>query len=368
MSAQPWQMYVGTYTNYGNPGNGRAEGLYLYYVDPVSGDLTLQQTVNDVANPSFQTLHPNGNFLYSVNEGLMTEGQPGGGVSAFSRDPQTGKLTFLNRQQSHGTSPCYISVDPSGQCAMVANYSSGSVAAFPIGGDGQLGPASYVDQHEGSSINPNRQQGPHAHAIIVDPSHQFALCTDLGMDLLFIYRLNAAAGELTPNEPIGAPLPAGAGPRHLVFHPTKSLLYVINELGSSVTTMAWDGEAGTAEALQTISTLPAGYNEETTCADIHLDAAGRFLYGSNRGHDSIAVFAINEDDGLLTTIEQTSTEGRTPRNFALSPDGKLLFAANQNTDTIVTFRRDEATGRLTPTGQVTAVPSPVCLTFAPVAE
>lgn len=361
----PLLLYVGTYTKVGQPGRGRADGLYVYEVDLQSGELTPRHTVADVANPSYLAFHPNGRFVYTVNEALETDGHPGGGVSAFARDPETGDLTFLNREPSHGTDPCYIAVAPGGQCVLVANYSSGSAAVLPIGDDGRLAPASFVDQHEGSSTNPKRQQGPHAHAIPVDPSGKFALCPDLGMDQVFVYHLDAANGQLRHNDPIGAKLALGSGPRHLTFHPTKPLAYVINELGSTITTFAWDSAAGTLRELQTVSTLPDGFAEETTCADIHVSPNGKFVYGSNRGHDSIASFAIDEASGTLTPLGHTPTGGRTPRNFALDPSGQFLFAANQNTDTIVTFRLDQSTGALTPTGQVTTVPSPVCLMFAP---
>jgi 6-phosphogluconolactonase len=255
-------------------------------------------------------------------------------------------------------------VDGSGRCVLVANYTSGSVAVLPVGADGRVSPATYVDQHSGSSVNPRRQEGPHAHAIPLDPTGRFALCPDLGMDQLFVYRLDAAAGRLEPNDPPGARLAPGAGPRHLDFHPSKPWVYVINELGSTITAFEWDGERGALRELQTVSTLPETYmgsSSSTTCADIHVAPSGRFVYGSNRGHDSIAAFAIDEATGTLTPLGHTSTGGRTPRNFAIDPSGTFLFAANQDTDTIVTFRLDAATGQPTPTGQVASVPSPVCL-------
>jgi 6-phosphogluconolactonase len=355
------QMYVGTYTKVGQPGRGRAEGIYVYELDPASGELTLRHTVPNVPNPSFLAVHPNGRHLYAVNEGLETDGHPGGAVSAFARDPASGNLTFLNREASRGSDPCYLTVDGDGRCVLVANYTSGSVAVLPIGADGRVGPATFVDQHSGLSVNPHRQEGPHAHAIPLDPSGSFALCPDLGMDQLFVYRLDAAAGTLQPNDPPGVRLTPGSGPRHLDFHPSKPWVYVINELGSTVTTFAWDGERGALRELQTVSTLPEGFTGDTTCADIHVAPSGRFVYGSNRGHDSIAAFAIDEASGTLTPIGHTPTGGRTPRNFAIDPSGTFLFAANQDTDTIVTFRLDAATGQLTPTGQVTNIPSPVCL-------
>jgi 6-phosphogluconolactonase len=363
-STAPLLIYVGTYTKVGHPGRGRADGVYVYQVDPQSGALTHLHTVPDVANPSFIAFHPNGRLVYTVNEALETDGHPGGGVSAFARDPETGDLTFINREPSHGTDPCHLSVDPTGSNVLVANYSSGSVAVFPIDETGRLSPVSYVDQHSGSSVNQKRQQGPHAHAIVVDPSGKFALSPDLGMDQIFVYRL-AANGQLEHNEPIGTQVAPGEGPRHLDFHPTKPIVYVINELGSSVSTFAWDAAAGTLNELQNVSTLPEGYAGETTCADIHVAPSGHFVYGSNRGHDSIAAFAIDDATGTLTPIGHTSTGGQTPRNFAIDPSGRFLFAANQNTDNVVTFSIDEATGQLTPTGQTTAIPSPVCLKFAP---
>lgn len=355
-------MYVGTYTATGQPGRGRAEGIYVYRLDPDTAELTHLHTVPDVPNPSFLAAHPGGAFLYAVNEGLETGDQPGGAVSAFARDPEGGNLTFLNHELSHGTDPCHLTVDREGRCVLVANYTSGSVAVLPIGADGRVGPASFVDQHSGSSVNPRRQTGPHAHAIPLDPTGRFALCPDLGMDRLFVYQLDGAAGTLRPNDPAGVDLAPGAGPRHLDFHPTRPWVYVINELGSTITAFEWDGERGALREMQTVSTLPETFmGRNTTCADIHVAPSGRFVYGSNRGHDSIAAFAIDQATGALTPLGHTPTGGQTPRNFAIDPSGTFLFAANQNTDTIVTFRLDGETGLPIPTGQVTSVPSPVCL-------
>jgi 6-phosphogluconolactonase len=239
------------------------------------------------------------------------------------------------------------------------------VAVLPIGADGRVSPASFVDQHSGSSVNPRRQEGPHAHQIPLDPTGRFALCPDLGMDQVFVYRLDGAAGRLQPNDPPGARLAPGTGPRHLEFHPSEPWVYVIGELGSTITAFEWDGARGALRELQTVSTLPEAHpGSDTTCADIHVAPSGRFVYGSNRGHDSIAAFAIDEAGGTLTPLGQTPTGGRTPRSFAIDPSGTFLFVANQDTDTIVTFRLDADSGQLTPTGQVTNVPSPVCLKIA----
>ncbi len=354
-------VYVGTYSKVGQPGRGRAEGIYVYRLDPQTGELSHLHTIADLPNPSFLALHPQGDYLYAVNETLGIDGHPGGAVSAFARDTQTGALTFLNREDSHGSDPCHLDVDPTGKCVLVANYTSGSVAALPLGTDGRVGPATFIDQHRGSSANPDRQQGPHAHSIPVAPGGRFALCPDLGMDRVFVYRLDAANATMTHHDPVGTPLAPGAGPRHLDFHPNGRWVYVINELDSTITAFTWDGDQGTLGAIQTVSTLPAGFGDSTTCADIHVAPSGRFVYGSNRGHDSIATFAIDGATGRLTPVGHTPTGGKTPRNFAIDPSGTFLFAANQNSDTIVTFRLDPETGLPVPTGQVTAVPSPVCL-------
>lgn len=357
-------VYVGTYSKVGQPGRGRAEGIYVYRQDEATGELTLLQTVADVPNPSFLALHPGGDALYAVNETLGIDDHAGGAVSAFARDRQSGELTYLNREESHGNDPCHLDVDPTGTLVLVANYNSGSVAALPLGADGRVGPASFTDQHAGSSANPSRQGEAHAHAFAIAPGGRFAICPDLGMDFVFVYRLDAATKSVAPNDPLGARMAPGAGPRHLDFHPNGRWVYLINELDSTVTACAWDAERGALEPFQTVSTLPDGYTGETTCADIHVAPSGRFVYGSNRGHDSIATFAVDGATGRLTPVGHTPTGGRTPRNFALDPTGIFLYAANQNSDTIVTFRLDPDTGLPAPTGQVTAVPSPVCIKFA----
>jgi 6-phosphogluconolactonase len=345
---------------------GRGEGIYTLAFDPESGALEHIATTPDVPNPSFLALHPSGRFVYAANEMTEIDGHPGGAVSAFARDPETGALTFLNRQPSHGADPCHVSVDASGRVAFVANYTSGSVALLPIAEDGSLEPASVVHQHArrtGSGPNPKRQEGPHAHFITDDPANRFVLANDLGIDQTLVYRLDAASGALPANDPPFARLPEGAGPRHLAFHPAAPYVYVINELGSSVTACRWDATAGTLDPFQTISTLPDGFTGQNSCADIHVAPSGRFLYGSNRGHDSIAAFAIDASDGSLTPLGQTPTGGEEPRNFAIDPSGRYLLAANQNSDTIVTFALDPETGTLTATGHVISVPSPVCVVF-----
>lgn len=357
----PIYVYVGTYTR---PG-GRAEGIYVYRMDPTSGDLTPAHTVPDVVNPSFLTLDPHHRYLYAVNEVPELDGQKTGAVSAFAVNQQSGGLTFLNRQASGGTGPCHLSVEQTARYVLVANYDGGSVAMLPILGDGRLGPASCVIQHTGSSVNPQRQREAHAHSITVDPTSRYAIVADLGMDQVLVYRLDLEGGRLIPNDPPGVRVEPGAGPRHFAFHPDGRYGYLINELGSTMTAFAYDSSRGTLQPLQTLSTLPADFQGTNYCADVHVHPSGRFVYGSNRGHDSIVVYRIDESTGRLSLIGHTATGGRTPRNFALEPSGRFLFAANQNSDTIVTFRIDSTTGQLTPTGQITEVPTPVCVQVIP---
>jgi 6-phosphogluconolactonase len=356
-------VYVGTYTTYGGPARGKAEGIYVYRMDPSSGALALVHTMPGVANPSFLALDPHRRYLYAVNEELEAGGQPGGAVSAFAIDQTTGALTYLNRQPSHGTDPCHLSVDQAGTFVFVANYTSGSIAVLPIGTEGQLGPATDVHQHVGSSVNPRRQEGPHAHSINLDRANRYALVCDLGLDKVLVYRLDLDKGKLIPNEPAWTSVAPGAGPRHLDFHPSRAYVYVINEIGSTLTAFAYDETRGTLQEIHTLSTLPEGFTGTSHTADVHVHPSGKFVYGSNRGHDSIAIFAVDEATGRLTALGHESTRGHVPRNFGIDPTGTFLLAANQSTDTIVTFRIDQMTGKLTPTGHVAQVPTPVCLKF-----
>ncbi|MBI2941734.1 MAG: lactonase family protein [Chloroflexi bacterium] len=357
-------VFVGTYTRSDPRAARGAEGIYVYRLDPSTGALTHAHTMAGVVNPSFVALDPRHRCLYAVNEVQDIDGRTSGAASAFHIDPATGALSFLNRQSSGGTGPCHLSVDQTGRYVLVANYSGGSVAMLPIEDGGRLGPASDFVQHVGSSVNPRRQEGPHAHSINLDPTNRFALVADLGLDRVLVYRLDLERGKLVPNDVPWAPVHPGAGPRHLDFHPNGRFVYVINELDSTMTTFAWDGERGTLREIQNLSTLPPGFAGTSYCADVHVAPSGRFVYGSNRGDDSIAIFAVDAETGQLTPVGHESTRGKTPRNFALDPAGTLLLAANQDTDTIVTFRIDPETGKPTPTGQVASVPMPVCLKFA----
>jgi len=349
-------VYVGTYTS------GKSEGIYLYRFNLTSGELSHLSTTRGVADPSFLALAPSRRFLYAVNELENFEGKKSGAVSAFAVDQRTGELRFLNQQPSLGGAPCYVEIDSAGKFALVANYFGGNVAVLPVKRDGSLEAATDMKQYQGSSVNPGNQQGPHAHCIMLDAANRFAYSCDLGTDKIMIFRFEPGSGKLIAGEQPWVKLKPGAGPRHLAFHPSGKFMFTLNEIDSTVTAFARDRKNGSLKELQTLSALPAGFTGTNTGADIHVSSDGRFLYSSNRGHDSIAVFMINER-GALTAVDHQLTGGSTPRNFAIDPTGAFLLAANQKSDNIVVFRLDRKSGRLSPTGQVAHVPSPVCLKF-----
>ncbi|MFN4293577.1 MAG: lactonase family protein [Thermoflexales bacterium] len=353
--ASTFFAFVGTYTD------GRREGIFTFRFDAECGTAQPLGATEGVSNPSFLAIHPSRRFLYAVSEVGDFGGKPAGAVSAFAIEAQTGALRLLNQQSSIGAGPCHLTVDATGRHVLVANYGSGSVAVLPIAADGALGEASDFAQHHGTGVNPQRQEGPHAHSVILDPANRFAFVADLGLDRVMIYRFDAERGKLAPNEPAFAPVKPGAGPRHFTFHPSGRFAYVINELDNTVTAFAYDAERGALRELQTIATLPEGYAQTSYCADVHIAPSGRFLYGSNRGHDSIAIFAI-ADDGRLSPRGQTPTNGRWPRNFALDPTGRFMWVANQQSDAITLFAVDEATGQLSARDRL-HVPKPVCVKF-----
>lgn len=355
-------VYVGTYTRLGQRATG-SEGIYVFRMDPQTGALEPVASLGGVENPSFLAVNPALGCLYATNEVAEIGGEGGGAVSAFAIDRPTGGLSLLNRQPSGGAGPAYVSLDPAGRWVLVANYAGGSVAVLPVQADGRLGPPAATVQHFGRSVDARRQEAAHAHCIITDPAGRHVLVADLGLDRVLVYRLDPRRGTLSPHEPAWAATRPGAGPRHLAFHPNRRYLYLVNELDSTVTAYAYDGRRGVLQELQTLSTLPAGFSGANTGADLHLAPSGRFLYTSNRGHDSIAVYAVDGRTGALSAAGHVSTQGRTPRNFAIDPTGTFLLAANQDSGTIVTFRLDPATGSPVPAGQVTAVPAPVCVQF-----
>lgn len=353
------RVYFGTYTG------PKSKGIYRSELDLATGKLTPVELAGETTNPSFLATHPNQKFLYAVGEVGNFEGQKTGAVTAFAIDPATGNLTRLNQQSSRGAGPCHIVLDRTGKNALVANYGGGSVAALPIGGDGRLAPASSFVQHKGASANPKRQEGPHGHSINLDAANRFAVAADLGLDKLLVYRFDPAQGTLSPNEPPSASVAPGAGPRHFAFHPDGRHAYVINELANTVTAFDYDPERGVLKNVQTISTLPAGFQGTSYTAEVQVHPSGKFLYGSNRGHDSIAVFAIDTGTGKLTPLGHQPTQGKTPRNFGIDPTGTYLLAANQGSNNVVVFRIDGESGKLLPTGQTLDVPAPVCVKMMP---
>lgn len=353
---RPVMMYVGTYT-------ARGQGIYRYSVNATTGELTLLNVIGDLLNPSFLAIDPQQRFLYAGNEIANYEGRQSGSVTAFAIEPD-GNLRFLNRQPSEGRNPAHVSVDPTGRFVMAANYSSGNVVVMPVQRNGQLSAPSDVATHTGA-LGPNtgRQEAAHAHMILPDLSGRFVLANDLGLDKTFLYRLNGSDGKLRAGDPEFLTAVPGAGPRHLAFHPNGRLLFVLNELNSTLRSLTWDSERGLAEPIQTLSTLPENYFGINTTAHVVVAPSGRFVYASNRGHDSIAVFSVNPDTGRMQFLERVWSYGETPRNFAIDPSGNFMYVGHQNTDNIVTFRVDQTTGRLTPTGQFTAAGQPVSIVF-----
>ena len=354
-------LYVGTYTR----DDSVSEGIYVFKYDSSSGVTEHVDTTTGIEDPSFLAIDRGNRHLYSVAETGDLQGNGSGAVNSYSIDPSTGKLTFLQSREPGGTISCHVIVDATGRFVLAANYGTGSVATFPIQKDGTLGEAASFVQHEGSSVDPDRQEGPHAHSINLDASNRFAFAPDLGADRVVIYEFDSTKGTLTPTDDLWAQTRPGAGPRHFDFHPNGSYAYVINELDSTITGFAYDSSSGSLRELQTVSTLPDDFYELSHCADIHVHRSGKFVYGSNRGHDSIAIFAIDESSGRLSPVAIEPTQGRTPRNFAIDPSGTLLLAANQGSSNIVVFRIDQETGELEATGEVTEVPTPVCLKLIP---
>jgi 6-phosphogluconolactonase len=348
--------YIGTYTN-----AGHSEGIYRLFLNTKTGAMRVDGVAAKSADPSFLALHPNGRVLYAVNELEQFDGKPTGAISAFAIARDSGALTPLGQLPSHGTAPCYVSVDKTGRTVLVANYGTGSVATFTVKQNGSLDAARTIVQHEGHGPNADRQSGPHAHCIITDPLNRHVVAADLGVDGVLVYQFDERTGKIA-TVANGVATNPGAGPRHLAFHPTGRFLYVINELDSTLVAYRYDGERGALDQVQVTPASPGG-SAGNFPADLHVAASGRFLYGSNRGDNTIAVFAIDPSSGRLTAVQQVSTGGDWPRNFALEPGGRFLLVANQRSNSIVSFRVDPETGRLTPAGATVDLPSPVCIRF-----
>jgi 6-phosphogluconolactonase len=351
-------VYVGTYTN------GGGEGVYLYRLSLADGSLKHVATAGGVANPSYLALDRERRRLYAVEELEDFGGAKSGAVAAFEVGATDGSLRFINRQPSTGGAPCYITTDTRGRFVLVANYAAGSVAVLPVTKGGALGPATDVQQHSGSGPDRERQEGPHAHCIILDASNKHAYACDLGTDKVMIYDFDARRGKLKPNAQPFVSVRPGAGPRHLTFDRTGRFAYVVNEMASTVTAFSRDASTGALRELETHALLPDDFKGANTAADIHLTPDGRFLYCSNRGHDSIACFRVDAHTGSLAPAGHTPTLGSTPRNFAIDPTGGFMLVANQKSGSIVTFRIDASNGALAPTGRTAELPSPVCLKLA----
>ena len=349
--------YIGTYTT-----DGRSKGIYMLRMDSQTGALRVDGVAATTPSPSYLALRGNRRVLYAVNEVEEFMGQPSGGVSAFRVDPSTGKLTALNQQASQGKAPCYVALDRTNRWVLVANYVSGTVATLSVRRDGGLDVARSVIEHTGSGPNQARQTSPHAHCILADPANRHVLVVDLGTDAVVSYQLDGATGKLTPVSS-GAALKPGAGPRHLAFHPKGVFAFVANELDSTVTAFRYDRERAALDEVQTTPASPGGTVAENYPADIHVSASGRHLYVSNRGDNTIAIFAIDDGTGQLTPVQQISCGGNWPRNFTLDPSGRFLLVANQRSDSIVVFGVDTDSGRLTPTEHRAELPVPVCVLF-----
>ncbi|MBZ5620873.1 MAG: lactonase family protein [Acidobacteriia bacterium] len=352
-------VYAGTYTR------GASKGIYAYRFQTTNGKLTPLGVAAESVNPSFLVEQSNHRFLYAVNEDA-DGAQPGNTVTAFAIDAKTGKLTLLNQVPSRGEWPCHLALDKTGRWLAVANYGSGTMAIMPVRPDGRLGEAAVVEKHEGSSVNSERQQGPHAHQVVFSPDNRFLLLADLGLDKIFVYRFDAIEGSISPADQPFARVAPGAGVRHLAFHPNGKVVYAINELGSTVTAFRYDPAKGALSDFQSVSTLPEGFKGASTTAEVAVNAAGTVLYGSNRGHDSIAIFSIDPERYTLSAMDHAPTMGKTPRHFALDPTGAHLLVGNQDSNDIVVFRVHPTTGQLTPVGRpITDTPMPVCILFVP---
>lgn len=352
------RVYFGTYTG------KDSKGIYASELDLKTGALTEAQLVAETVSPAFVAVHPSKKYLYAVGEISEFQGKKTGVVSAFAIDAKSGKLTLLNQQSSQGTGPCHLVVDATGKAVLVANYGGGSVASLPIAADGKLGEAVSAIQHKGSSVNKGRQEAPHAHSINVDPANRFAFCADLGLDQILIYRFDAGKATLTANDPPYGVVAPGSGPRHFAFHPSSRYAYVCNEMTSGITAFSYDAAKGSLTEIHTLSTLPEPVKGNST-AEIQVHPSGKFVYVSNRGHDSLAIFTIDQATGKITAAGHQKTGGRTPRNFGIDPTGQYILAANQSTHDVFVFRVDQATGQLTQVGSPIKVGSPVCVKFVP---
>jgi 6-phosphogluconolactonase len=358
-------VYVGTYTD--TPAKG--EGIYGYRYDAKTGHLTPLGVAAEIPNPSFLATDPQHRFLYAVTERgsdpKVTGAFSDQTVSSYSINPQSGALTFMNKVSSAGGMPCHLVMDRTGKMLFVADYGSGRVVSYAIKPDGSIGEQSGLGQDSGSSVDARRQQGPHVHSTVLSPDNRFLFTPDLGLDQIKIYKIDPAKGTFTPDDPPFVSVTPGLGPRHFAFGRGAKYAYAVCEMGSSVVVFSYDRAKGSLKPIQTISTLPSDFKAQSASAEIEVDESGRYLYASNRGSDSITVFAIDQQKGTLTNLQVVSTLGKSPRNFKIDPAGKYLIAANQNSNQLVLLKIDPHTGQLTPGDEIVDVPSPVCVLFVP---
>jgi 6-phosphogluconolactonase len=352
-------MAADMFVYFGSHGAQPHNGFSLAHFDTATGKLTTPIFLLEAVAPAYFIISPDGKRLYTCNS------DPGSSVSAYAIDPATAKLTLLNQKPSGGGDPSYVSLDPSGRYLMVANYLGGSVAVFALLPDGSIGERTAFDQYVGASLDPRDPKHAHAHSIHFDPSKRFAIVADLGLDKLFVYRLDPKTGALQPNDPPSISVAPGSGPRHTTFDPKGRYVYAINQTANSITCFSWDSNRGVLKPFETISTLPEGFKGENTGAEILMHPSGKFLYATNRGNNSVAVFSVRADTGRLTPIQYISTQGKTPRNADFDPTGKWLLVTNQDSNSAVVFRIDRSTGRLTENGDPVPVPAPFCERFLP---
>ncbi len=362
MANTPIFAYVGTYTQKYGHVDGKGKGIYVFAYNRSDGSLEPVSVAAPVVDPAYLTIAPNRRYLYSVNESSELDGVPGGGVSAFAIDRASGNLTFLNRQPAHGAFPCFVAVDATSALVAVVNHDGGNTVSYPIEADGSLGPVSSNIPHVGPSAQPDHQSPAHPHSVNMDSRNRFAVVCDKGLDRIYVYRLDLAQWSLVPNDPPFLDITSGTSARHLAFHPSERFAYITNEVGSTVTALSFDGDNGVFREIHTLSTVPSGFSAPNHTADIRVHPNGKFVYLTNRGHDSVARFAIDDTTGRLTALGHTPIHGWS-RNIRFDPAGRLLLVSHQNADTIVPYDVDPDNGGLRPTGAVTRTPTPVCIEF-----
>lgn len=352
LTAETYDVYFGTYTH-----DSPSKGIYHSTLNSTTGELTAPELACELSKPSFIAIHPSGKYIYSV-----TEGDPGI-ISALLIDQKSKKLTLINQSASGGKGPCHVSISDNGRTLLAANYASGSIASIPVNNDGSLGKAVSIIQHEGKGANKRRQQGPHAHSCNFSPDNRYVYAADLGIDKIMIYKVDPKSGELTKNDPPFFTAKQGAGPRHFTFHPNGEFAYLINELDNTIMALSYNGSNGALKEIQTISTLPADFKGKNLTAEVKVHPNGKFLYGSNRGDDSIAIYDINQKNGKLTLVGFQNSGIDEPRNFNIDPSGKYCIVGNQDTNSVLLFKVDDKTGKLIPTGVSHPVGKPICVKF-----